>query len=175
MKKMRVLFLVGAICALETAFGAAPAVEPATRPAGSASAATSAATRPASASRPATTTATGPAAPANAPLVRVEANATMATHELGTVCVGSEHFVVYAVSNAREANIAIRQIRPDCECISAVQPPAYLAAGGETKITARFVAPNVNDVYGSELIVLADDAQRKIIRLRILCRVVPEK
>ena len=113
--------------------------------------------------------ASGPAA--SAPVVRVDGN--MAMRELGNVRAGSEHFVIFAIENPKEANVSIRQVRPDCECISAVQPPAYLAAKAATRVTARFVAPKVDDVYGSELIVVTDDPQRRTIRLRVLCRVVP--
>lgn len=134
-------------------------------------AATSPASAPATSSRPASR----PDANSGAPLVRVDGNAVVALHDLGTVHTGDEFLVVYAVQNAGESNVAIRQIRPDCECISAVQPPSFLAARGETRITARFVAPKLKapDLYGSELIVRTDDPQRKTIRLRILCRVEP--
>jgi hypothetical protein len=129
----------------------------------------SAASRPALPTTSQPTSASGMAT--SAPVVRVDGN--MATRELGNVRAGSEHFVIFAIENPKEANVAIRQVRPDCECISAVQPPAYLAAKAATRVTARFVAPKVDDVYGSELIVVTDDPQRRTIRLRILCRVVP--
>ena len=159
------------VLALALGGGAAMSAAPAGQSRPAATGATQPATSPApAASQPAS----GPASiPAGAPVVRVEANAIVALHDLGVVRAGSEYFVVYAVENAKEGNVAIRQIRPDCECISALQPPAFLAARGETRITARFVPPKVNDVYGSELIVRTDDPQRKTIRLRILCRVVP--
>jgi hypothetical protein len=130
------------------------------------------ASAPASRSQPASAPAS---VPASAPVVCLEANAVVALHDLGTVHTGSEFFVVYAVENAGEANVAIRQIRPDCECISAVGPPTFLAARGATRITARFVVPKLKapDLYGSELIVRTDDPQRRTIRLRILCRVTP--
>ena len=115
--------------------------------------------------------ASGPDPASGAPVVRVDGN--MATHELGAVRADSVHVVVFAIENPKDGNVAIRQIRPDCECISALEPPAYLAARSATRVTARFVAPKVNDVYGSELIVVTDDPQRRIIRLRLLCRVVP--
>jgi hypothetical protein len=123
------------------------------------------------ASRGASQPASAPGAAGDAPVVRVDGN--VATRELGTVRAGSEHVVIFAIENPKDANVAIKQIRPDCECISALQPPAYLAARGATRVTARFVAPKINDVYGSELLVVTDDPQRKIIRLRVLCRVVP--
>ena len=115
--------------------------------------------------------ASGPGPASGATVVRVDGN--MATHELGAVQAGSVHVVVFAIENTKDGNVAIRQIRPDCECISAVEPPACLAARGATRVTARFVVPKVKDLYGSELIVLTDDPQRRIIHLRILCRVIP--
>ena len=87
--------------------------------------------------------------------------------------MGSEHLVVFAIENPKDANVAIKSIRPDCECISALQSPTYLAAKGATRVTARFVVPKVNDVYASELLVVTDDPQRKIIRLKVTCRVAP--
>jgi hypothetical protein len=104
-------------------------------------------------------------------VVRVEGNA--ATHKLGDVRADSEHYVVFAVENPKDGNVAIRQIRVDCECIFAFQPPTYLAARSATRVIARFVVPKDEDEYSGELIVVTDDPQRRLIRLRVLCRVVP--
>jgi hypothetical protein len=127
------------------------------------------------ASRPAGTTttsaATQPGPDAGARPVRVDGN--MATHELGKVRADSVHLVVFAIENAKDTAVPIRQIRGDCECISAVDPPAELAAKAATRVTARFVVPRVKGTYGSELFVITEDPLRRIIRLRVLCLVVP--
>jgi hypothetical protein len=152
-----------ALWAFGTCFAVAPGSSPAAAPA------SAPATQPASSatSQPAS----APGADSNAPVVTVTGN--MATRGLGTVRVGSEHFVVFEIENLKDANVAIKSIRPDCECISALQSPTCLAAKGVTRVTARFVAPKVNDVYSSELLVLTEDPQRKIIHLKVTCRVAP--
>ncbi len=106
-----------------------------------------------------------------AAVVAVEGN--LATHDLGKVRPDSVHTVIFAVENRNATDVNIRQVRADCECISAVDPPAKLAAKSATRITARFVAPRVKEPYSSELFVLTDDPQRKMIRLRVVCQVVP--
>jgi hypothetical protein len=146
--KIALTVVAGILCTMHTSLGASPA------------------SRPAAASAPAALV------DPNAPVVRVDGNATVATHDLGKVKAGAVYFVVFEVQNAKDANVAIQQIRPDCECITALQPaPTFLAAQAVTRITARFVPPKVNDVYGSELIVRTDDPQRKAIHLRIQCKV----
>ncbi|MFB3891838.1 MAG: DUF1573 domain-containing protein [Phycisphaerae bacterium] len=128
---------------------------------------------PASSSAPTATAAgtTTTAATTQAAVVTVEGN--LATHDLGKVRPDSVHTVIFAVENRSATDVNIRQVRADCECISAVDPPTKLAAKSATRITARFVGPRVKEPYSSELFVLTDDPQRKMIRLRVVCQVVP--
>ena len=89
------------------------------------------------------------------------------------VSPGSEHRVVFAIENPKDTAIAIREIRADCDCIAAINPPTQLAAKALTRVTARLVVPDVQGSYGAELILLTDDAQRRVIRLKIHCTVAP--
>jgi hypothetical protein len=106
-----------------------------------------------------------PAAPATPPVVQVTGERS--EFDLGTIKVGSRHRVIFAIHNDSDKPLKIREIRGDCPCITSAESPEYIAAGQVARVVALFEAPDVNVLYGSELIVVTDDPLRKIIRLAV--------
>lgn len=142
---------------------------PAATPPGAVPAAVSAppvdAATPSSAPAPTTTS-----APAGVPVAKVVGN--VAQHDLGPVRPATVHLMTFAIDNPGERPVAIRQIVPDCNCITAVDPPKELAAGKTTNVAARFVVPNYAGPYLSQLTVMTTDPNRKLVYLRVVCEVV---
>ena len=106
-----------------------------------------------------------PRADASPPATEVVGNESLAN--LGPVVPGSRHVVVFVVNNPADQPLVFRQVRGDCECVSAKDAPDRIAANGSARIAVSYLAPKTAMEYESRLLIATDSPSRPIISLRV--------
>ncbi|MDD4890859.1 MAG: DUF1573 domain-containing protein [Phycisphaerae bacterium] len=108
---------------------------------------------------------TAPSDQSGPPVIRIAGSE--ASCDLGPVQPSSKHTIILEVDNPADTPLRFRTVRGDCECVSAIDPPTQVDAGGSVKITVSYVAPKTAMEYESRLLIVTDNPGRKMISLRI--------
>jgi len=104
-------------------------------------------------------------APTSQPAVRVIA--AEGTVDIGAVRPNSVHLLTFIIENPGPKALHIQAIRGDCECITAIDPPKEVPAGGSVEVKAKYVVPEKVQEYVAALLVRTDSPERKMISLKV--------
>jgi hypothetical protein len=92
-------------------------------------------------------------------------------HDLGLVAPGSKHTVIFEIRNPSDHPLKLLRMQGDCGCIKARGEGGEISAGGYTRVEVVFQAPHTETPYRSEVIVLTDSPERKLIHLGVRCTI----
>jgi hypothetical protein len=89
--------------------------------------------------------------------------------DLGRVAPGSTHTVIFEIVNHSDRPLKLVRVQSACECTTVRSSPEEISAGGAGRIEAIFAAPDAAADFKTELLVLTDAPDRKLIHLGIRC------
>jgi hypothetical protein len=108
---------------------------------------------------------TAPAAP---PVIKVTGDRGEA--DLGRVAPGSAQTVIFEIVNSSAQPLKLVRVQSTCDCTRVRQSPDQIPAGASARVEVVFEVPDAIGVkapYTSELLVLTDAPNRKLIHLVI--------
>jgi hypothetical protein len=103
------------------------------------------------------------------PVVRVTGD--RGDRDLGRVAPGSTHTVIFEIVNPSDRPLKLLRVQSGCDCTTVRASPAVIPAQGADRVEAVFAVPDVKvkAPYETELLVLTDAPDRKLIHLGIRC------
>lgn len=101
------------------------------------------------------------------PVVRVTGD--RGDFDLGTVTPGSTHTVNFDIVNSSARPLKLLRMQSLCDCIRVLAAPKEISAGDVGHIETSLKAPDSEGPYRTEVVVLTDAPDRKVIRLGVRC------
>lgn len=104
-------------------------------------------------------------APAQGPVIRVDGNDAM--WQVGTIATNSSHKATFVLVNGDSEPLRVVKVLSDCECFQPLSRPEVIPPQASKPLVAEFQAPNVPLRYNSQLTVLTDREDRRMIFLKL--------